>query len=125
MCSKPSAVAKRIARHFTFGRSRVLIPVPLDQQWVFFRGFPTSSHRGMSHIIKRMLGQYQALSTYHLPSAPILTVPIPNLPVSVAQKALESLSSPPPFGGNERYILSNVFRNVALQDKRQCPRRLW
>jgi hypothetical protein len=37
-----------------------------------------------------MLGQYQPLSTYHLPSAPILTVPIPNLPVSVAEKA-ESL----------------------------------
>jgi hypothetical protein len=46
-----------------------------------------------------MLGQYQPLSTYHLPSAPILTIPIPNLPVSVAEKALESLSSPPPFGG--------------------------
>jgi hypothetical protein len=49
--------------------------------------------------IRRMLGQYQPPSTYHLPSAPILTVPIPNLPVSVAEKALESLSSPPPFGG--------------------------
>jgi hypothetical protein len=36
-----------------------------------------------------MLGQYQPLSTYHLPSAPILTVPIPNLPISVAEKALE------------------------------------
>jgi hypothetical protein len=40
-----------------------------------------------------MLGQY----LYHLPSAPILTVPIPNLPVSVAEKALESLSSPDPL----------------------------
>jgi hypothetical protein len=38
-----------------------------------------------------MLGQYQPLSTYHLPSAPILTVPIPNIPVSVAEKALDSL----------------------------------
>jgi hypothetical protein len=46
-----------------------------------------------------MLGQSQPLSTYHLPPAPILTVPIPNLPVSVAEKALESLGSPPPFGG--------------------------
>jgi hypothetical protein len=26
-----------------------------------------------------MLGQYQALSTYHLPFAPILTVPIPHV----------------------------------------------
>jgi hypothetical protein len=87
-------VAKRLARHFTFGRSRLLTPVLPDQ---------VSPHH---HIvvclisqISRMLGQYQPLSTYHLPSAaPILTVPIPNLSVSVAEKALESLSSPPPFG---------------------------
>jgi hypothetical protein len=50
--------------------------------------------------IRRMLGQYQPLRTYHLPSAPILTVSIPNLSVSVAEKALGNLSSPPPpFGG--------------------------
>jgi hypothetical protein len=36
------------------------------------------------------MGQYQPLSTYYLPPAPILTVPIGNLPVSVAEKALES-----------------------------------
>jgi hypothetical protein len=41
--SQPSTVAKRLARHFTFGRSRVLTPVPPDQVWVFFRGFPTPS----------------------------------------------------------------------------------
>jgi hypothetical protein len=52
---------------------------------------------GLISQIRRMLGQYQPLSTYHLPSAPILTVPIPNLPVSVAEKALESLSSPDPL----------------------------
>jgi hypothetical protein len=57
-----------------------------------------------------MLGQDQPLTTYHLPSAPILTVPIPNFPVSVTEKALESLSSPPPFGGNERCILSLFIR---------------
>jgi hypothetical protein len=96
----PSTVAKRLARHFTFGRSRLLTPVLPDQ---------VSPHH---HIvvclisqISRMLGQYQPLSTYHLPSAPILTVRIPNLPVSVAKKAVESPSSPPPFGGNERCIL--------------------
>jgi hypothetical protein len=55
--------------------------------------------------IRRMLGQYQPLSTYHLPSAPI-----PNLPVSVAEKA-ESLSSPPPFGGNEKCTVSFFFRD--------------
>jgi hypothetical protein len=99
----PSTVAKRLARHFTFGRSRVLTPVPPDQVWVFSEVSP-HHHIVVCLIsqIRRMLGQYQPLSTYHLPSAPILTVPIQNLPVSVAEKALESLSSPPPFGGNER-----------------------
>jgi hypothetical protein len=48
------------------------------------------------------------LSTYHLPSATIFTVPIPNLPVNVAEKALESLSSPPSYGGNERLYLSSI-----------------
>jgi hypothetical protein len=95
-----STVAERLAHHFAFGRSRVLTPVPPDLVWVFFRGFPTPSHHGMSHITdKENAGSvYQPFSTYHLPSAPILTVPIPNLPVSVTEKALESLSSPPPFG---------------------------
>jgi hypothetical protein len=64
----------------------------------FFRSFPYTSHRGMSigliSQIRRMLGQYLPLSTYHLPSAPI-----PKFPVNVTEKALESLSSPPPFGG--------------------------
>jgi hypothetical protein len=51
-----------------------------------------------------MLGQYQSLSTYHLPSAPILTVPIPNLTVSVTEKALESLSSPPLLRGGMKDV---------------------
>jgi hypothetical protein len=119
-----STVAKRLARHFTFGRSRVLTPVPSDQVWVF-SGFPTPSHRGMSHIvisqIRRMLGQYQPLSTYHLPSAPILAVPIPNLPVSVTQQ------SAPLSGGNERCILFSLkILNFSLTcfvilTKRKCP----
>jgi hypothetical protein len=70
----------------------------------FFRSFPYTSHRGMSigliSQIRRMLGQYLPLSTYHLPSAPI-----PKFPVNVTEKALESLSSPPPFGGNEKCVL--------------------
>jgi hypothetical protein len=45
-----------------------------------------------------MLGQYQPLST--LPPS-FLTVPIPNLPVSPGEKALESFSSPLLFGGND------------------------
>ncbi|KAH0819485.1 hypothetical protein GEV33_003306 [Tenebrio molitor] len=36
-CPVSSTVAKRLARHFTFGRSRVLTPVLPDQVWVFFR----------------------------------------------------------------------------------------
>jgi hypothetical protein len=57
--------------------------------------------------IRRMLGQYLPLSTYHLPYAPIHTVPIPNLPVIVAEKGLESLSSPLSLGGNEKLHLFN------------------
>jgi hypothetical protein len=90
----PSIVAKRLARHFTFGRSRVLTPVSPDQVWVFSEVSP--HHHIVVYLIsqiRQMLGQYQPLSTYHLPSAPILTVPIPNLPVSVAEKALASLSN--------------------------------
>jgi hypothetical protein len=82
-------VAKRLARHFAFGRSRVLTPVPPDQVWIFFRVFPTPSQ------IRRMLGQYQPLSTYHLPSALILTVPIPNIPV----RLWKASAARPPSGG--------------------------
>jgi hypothetical protein len=40
--------------------------------------------------------------------APIITVPIPNFSVKVAEKARESFSSPPPFGGGDerRRLLS-------------------
>jgi hypothetical protein len=90
-------VAKRLTRHFTFGRSRVLTPVPPDQVWVFFKGFPTPSHRGLSHITdKANAGSVSTPAPIH---TPIHTVPIPNLPVNVAEKALEGPSSPPPFGG--------------------------
>jgi hypothetical protein len=83
----PSTVAKRLVRHFTFGRSRVLTPVLPDQVWVFFRGFPTPSHRGMSHITDKGV----------LPS--FLTHPSRLYPSRIFPgKALESLSSPPPFG---------------------------
>jgi hypothetical protein len=88
----PSSVAKRVARHFTFGRSRVLTLAPPDQVWFFFRGFPTQSHRGMSHITDQANAGSVSTSQY-------FTIPIQNLPVSVAEKALESLSSPPPFEG--------------------------
>jgi hypothetical protein len=65
---KPSTVAKRLARHFTFGRSRVLTPVPPDQVWVFFRGFPTPSHRGMSHITDKANAGSVSTSQYLPPS---------------------------------------------------------
>jgi hypothetical protein len=59
-------VAKRLARRFTFGRSRVLTPVPPDQVWVFFRGFPTPSHRGMSHITDKAYPGSVSISQYLL-----------------------------------------------------------
>jgi hypothetical protein len=70
-----------------------------------------------------MLGQYQPLSTYHLPSAPILTVPIPNLPVSVAEKALETSAARPPSGEmKDPFFLENnkffayLFRNLNQEE---------
>jgi hypothetical protein len=96
-------VDKRLARHFTFWRSRVLTPVPPDQVWIFFRSFPTS-HRGISHITDKV--NAGSVSTFkYLPSSfrihPYRTHPEFSQ-VSVAENALESLSSPPPFGGSAR-----------------------
>jgi hypothetical protein len=83
-------VAKRIAPHFAFGRSRVLTPVPPDLVWVFFRSFPTPSHHGMSHITDK--ANAGSVSNFSVPT--FLPHPSsPNLPVSVAEKVLESLSS--------------------------------
>ncbi|KAH0810607.1 hypothetical protein GEV33_012181 [Tenebrio molitor] len=59
------------------------------QVWVFFKGFLTPSHRGMSHITDKA----NAGSQYPLPPS------FRTHPESSRQCALESLSSPPPFGG--------------------------
>ncbi|KAH0813694.1 hypothetical protein GEV33_009096 [Tenebrio molitor] len=115
----PSIVAKRLARHFTFGR-----------------GFPTPSHRGMSHITDKANAGSVPLSTYHLPSSPILTVRIANLPVSLAENALENLSSPrSSSGGNERCkynVLYNITPNIfalsifmEFQEAQESKRVLW
>jgi hypothetical protein len=94
-------VAKRVARHFAFERSRVLTPVPPDLVWVFFISFPTPSHRGMSTgLIITDKANAGSVSTSQYLREPILTVPIPNLSISVAEKALGKASeAPPPFGG--------------------------
>jgi hypothetical protein len=65
---KPSTVAKRLARHFAFGRSRVLTPVRPDLVWVFFRGFPTPSHRGMFNITDKANAGSVSTSKYLPPS---------------------------------------------------------
>jgi hypothetical protein len=102
----PSTVAKRLARHFTFGRSRVLTPVPPDQVWVFFRGFPTPSHRGMSHITDK--ANAGSVPTTFL-SAPILTVPIP----SVWLKRLWEASAARPTSGGTKDV-SFLSKDVVL-----------
>jgi hypothetical protein len=61
-------VTKRLARHFTLGRSWVLTPVPLDQVWVFFKGFPTPSHRGMPHVTDMANAGSVSTSQYLPPS---------------------------------------------------------
>ncbi|KAJ3620036.1 hypothetical protein MTP99_004030 [Tenebrio molitor] len=50
---EPSIMAKRLARHFVLGRSRVLIPGPPDLGCGFFQGFShiiTSWYEHRSHI---------------------------------------------------------------------------
>jgi hypothetical protein len=65
---KPSTVAKRLAPHFAYGRSRVLTLVPPDLVWVFFRSFPTPSQRGMFHITDKVNAGSVSTSQY-LPSS--------------------------------------------------------
>jgi hypothetical protein len=97
----PSTVAQSLARHLTFGRSRVLTPVPPDQVWVFFKDLSTLSHRGMSHITdKAIAGSVSASAVPTTFIRPIHTIPIPNLSVNQSEGALECLSSPPHFGGS-------------------------
>jgi hypothetical protein len=57
--STPSTVAKRLARHFTFGRSRVLTPVPSLIRCGFFSKVSSHYHIVVCLIsqIRRMLGQ--------------------------------------------------------------------
>jgi hypothetical protein len=43
------------------------------------------------------------------PTTPILTVPIATLPVSVAEKALDGLSSPPPLGRDVSFPLPGIM----------------
>ncbi|KAH0818562.1 hypothetical protein GEV33_004229 [Tenebrio molitor] len=64
LCLEPSIVAKRLARHFVLGRSRVRIPGPPDLGCGFFQGF--------SHIIT---------SCIH-PSEPTTFLPHPASPYS-------------------------------------------
>jgi hypothetical protein len=49
--------------------------------------------------IRRMLGQYQPLSTYHLHSAPIVTVYLSRIFQSVWLKTLWKASAPRPLRG--------------------------
>jgi hypothetical protein len=46
-----------------------------------------------------MLGQYLPLSTYHLPSAPILTAPIQNFPSVWLKRLWKSSAAGSPSGG--------------------------
>jgi hypothetical protein len=99
----PSTVAKRLARHFTSSRSRVLTPVPPYQVWVFSEIFP-HHHIVVCLIsqIRRMLGQYQPLST------PTTFLPHPSSPYpSRIFPSMWLKRRPPPLRGNERCILSS------------------
>jgi hypothetical protein len=103
-----STVAKRLARHFTFERSRVLTPVPPDQVWVFFKGFPIPSHRGISHITDKANAESVSTSKYlrtHLHRTH------PEASHQCGWKGSGKPQQPAPLRGeNERCILS-FFRN--------------
>jgi hypothetical protein len=79
----PSIVAKRLARHFACGRSRVLTPLQPNKVWVF--SYVSPHH----HIVVCLISQ--------------ITVPTTFLPHP---------SSPPPVGGNEKCILSFFCMDV-------------
>jgi hypothetical protein len=91
----PSTMAKRLARHFTSGRSRVLTPVPPDQVWVFFKGFPTPSHRGMSHITDTVNAGSVPTTFLPHPSSPY---PSRIFPSMWLQKLWKALATRPPSG---------------------------
>jgi hypothetical protein len=75
-------VAKRLARYFTFGRSRVLTPVPPDQVWVFSE---VSPHH---HIVVSLISQIRRMLVSINLSVPTTFPFAPNLPVNVAGKAM-------------------------------------
>jgi hypothetical protein len=116
--SVPSTVAKRLACHFTFGRSRVLTPVPPDQMWVFFRGFSTLSHRGMSHITDKANAGSSTTFLLH-PSSPYPSRIFPSVWLKRLWKAS---AARPPSGGMEdaSFFLPFVNTSISLQFLSLC-----
>jgi hypothetical protein len=78
-------VAKRLARHFTFGRSRVLTPVPPDRAQVFFQRWYVS-------ITDKANAGSVSTSQYLPPSSPYLS---PGIFPSVWLKRLWKASATP------------------------------
>jgi hypothetical protein len=78
---------------------------------VFFRGFPIPSNRCLStDLISQTSSPFR---NYHFLAAPTLTVPIPNLPVNVAEMPLESLRS---FGGmKDVFFFETYIKFVELK----------
>jgi hypothetical protein len=85
--SVPSIVAKRLARHFTFGRSRVLTLTRCG----FFSEVSPHHHIVVCLIsqIRRMLGQYLSVLTIFLPhpSSPYLSPIFPSVWLKTLWKA--------------------------------------
>jgi hypothetical protein len=113
----PSTVAKRLPRHFTFGRSRVLTPVPPYQEWVFFKGFPTPSHRGMSHITDKAIAGSVSTSAVPTTFLPHPSTPYPSriFPSMWLKRLWKASAAHPPSRENERCILSFYFALI-VQD---------
>ncbi|KAH0809583.1 hypothetical protein GEV33_013208 [Tenebrio molitor] len=106
----PSTVAERLARQLTFGRSRVLTPVPLDQEWVFFKGFLTPSYRGMSHITDKAIAGSVPTTFLPHPSTPY---PSRILPSMWLKRLWNASAARPPSGGMKDSLSSTVAKRLA------------
>ncbi|KAH0808475.1 hypothetical protein GEV33_014316 [Tenebrio molitor] len=120
---QPSTVSKCLARHFTFGRFRVLTPVPPNQVWVFFRGFPTPSHRCISHITDK--ANAGSVPTTFLPHPPTPYPPriFPSMWLKRLWKA--SAAPPSPFIHLQICRTGRPGRHIYASFLHRYPRYMW
>jgi hypothetical protein len=119
-------VAKRLARHFTFGRSRVLTPVQPDQVWFFFRGFPKPSHRVMSHITDKENAGSAVPPTTFLPhpSTPHPSTPYPSR-IFPSMWVWKASAARPLSGGMKNVPFYQTFIDKSRKKHKEHKRRMF